>query len=52
MQKQEKDIIAGALEMNTKTVEEVMTPLNDIYMLSINTYLDYNTIADILNTGN
>ncbi|XP_073997889.1 unextended protein-like isoform X2 [Rhodnius prolixus] len=51
MQKQEKDIIAGALEMNTKTVEEVMTPLNDIYMLSINTYLDYNTIADILNTG-
>lgn len=44
-------IISGALEMNQKKVEDVMTPLHDSYMLPINTYLDFETIAGIMKSG-
>ncbi|KAK9508980.1 hypothetical protein O3M35_006405 [Rhynocoris fuscipes] len=49
--KQERDIIAGALEMHTKKVEEVMTRIEDIYMISSKAYLDYPTIAGIMGSG-
>ncbi|XP_014294043.1 unextended protein isoform X1 [Halyomorpha halys] len=44
-------IISGALEMNTKKVEDVMTPLEDVYMLPITSYLDFETVAGIMKSG-
>lgn len=51
MKKHEVDIIAGALEMTTKKVEDAMTPLADVYMLPSNCYLDFITVADIMRSG-
>ncbi|XP_014256489.1 metal transporter CNNM2-like [Cimex lectularius] len=47
----EANTITGALEMNAKKVEDVMTPIQDIYMLSIETYLDYSVISEIMRSG-
>lgn len=51
VKKDEIAIISGALEMNQKKVEDVMTPLEDSYMLPINTYLDFETVAGIMKSG-
>lgn len=37
--------------MNQKKVDDVMTPLEDVYMLPINTYLDFETVASIMKSG-
>ncbi len=41
------DIVTGALAYKEKTVRSVMTPLNDAYLLSIKTVLDFETISEI-----
>lgn len=47
----EVTIIHGALDLSSKTVEEVMLPMSEIYMLDIDTKLDRDTMADILASG-
>ncbi|CAJ0961097.1 unnamed protein product [Ranitomeya imitator] len=41
--KEELNIIQGALELRTKTVEDVMTPLRDCFMMAGDAILDFNT---------
>ena len=48
---EEQNIICGALEFHKKTVAEVMTKLDDIYMLSVDACLDFNTINEMMQQG-
>ncbi|XP_072292576.1 metal transporter CNNM1 [Eucyclogobius newberryi] len=49
--KEELNIIQGALELRTKTVEDVLTPLSDCYMVSSDAALDFCTMSDIMQSG-
>uniref|UniRef100_A0A8C2HN40 Metal transporter n=1 Tax=Cyprinus carpio TaxID=7962 RepID=A0A8C2HN40_CYPCA len=49
--KEELNIIQGALELRTKTVEDVMTPLRDCFMIAADTILDFNTMSEIMESG-
>nr|XP_056702405.1 metal transporter CNNM4-like [Euleptes europaea] len=49
--KEELNIIQGALELRSKTVEHVMTPLVDCFLLSHNAILDFDTMSDIMESG-
>uniref|UniRef100_A0AAV2LPG2 Metal transporter n=1 Tax=Knipowitschia caucasica TaxID=637954 RepID=A0AAV2LPG2_KNICA len=49
--KEELNIIQGALELRTKTVEDVLTPLQDCFMLSLDALLDFSTMSDIMQSG-
>ncbi|PWA25657.1 hypothetical protein CCH79_00001641 [Gambusia affinis] len=49
--KEELNIIQGALELRTKTVEDVLTPLTDCYMLSSDAVLDFCTMSDVMQSG-
>ncbi|XP_051559547.1 metal transporter CNNM2-like isoform X2 [Myxocyprinus asiaticus] len=49
--KEELNIIQGALELRTKTVEDVMTPLRDCFMITGDATLDFNTMSDIMESG-
>ncbi|XP_067355202.1 metal transporter CNNM1-like isoform X3 [Channa argus] len=49
--KEELNIIQGALELRTKTVEDVLTPLTDCFMLALDVLLDFNTMSDIMQSG-
>ncbi|XP_061546518.1 metal transporter CNNM1 [Phycodurus eques] len=49
--KEELNIIQGALELRTKTVEDVLTPLSDCYMLSSDAALDFGTVSDVMQSG-
>ncbi|XP_038071020.1 metal transporter CNNM2-like isoform X2 [Patiria miniata] len=51
LQKEEVDIISGALELKRTPVKCVMTPLDDCYMLDEEAVLDFNTVTDIMNKG-
>ena len=49
--KDELQIISGALELSKKTVCDIMTKLDDVYMIEFNTILDFETMSGILKTG-
>ncbi|XP_075905057.1 metal transporter CNNM1-like [Nelusetta ayraudi] len=49
--KEELNIIQGALELRTKTVEDVLTPLGDCFMLPSDAALDFNAMSDIMQSG-
>ncbi|KAK5622523.1 Metal transporter cnnm2 [Crenichthys baileyi] len=49
--KEELNIIQGALELRTKTVEDVMTPLRDCFMIPGDAILDFNTMSEIVKSG-
>ncbi|XP_062927364.1 metal transporter CNNM2-like [Mobula hypostoma] len=49
--KEELNIIQGALELRTKTVEDVMTPLRDCFMIACEAILDFNTMSEIMESG-
>uniref|UniRef100_A0A8C9YDH1 Metal transporter n=1 Tax=Sander lucioperca TaxID=283035 RepID=A0A8C9YDH1_SANLU len=49
--KEELNIIQGALELRTKTVEDVMTPLRDCFMIPGDGTLDFNTMSDLMKSG-
>uniref|UniRef100_A0A8C2W7S1 Metal transporter n=1 Tax=Cyclopterus lumpus TaxID=8103 RepID=A0A8C2W7S1_CYCLU len=49
--KEELNIIQGALELRTKTVEGVMTPLRDCFMIPGDGTLDFNTMSEIMKSG-
>ena len=51
LQNEEVNIIAGALDLSKKSVTEVMTKIEDVYMLDINTILDFETVSDIMKRG-
>uniref|UniRef100_A0A8C8VEX3 Metal transporter n=1 Tax=Pelusios castaneus TaxID=367368 RepID=A0A8C8VEX3_9SAUR len=49
--KEELNIIQGALELRTKMVEDVMTPLRDCFMIAAEAVLDFNTMSEIMESG-
>lgn len=49
--KEELNMIQGALELRTKTVEDVMTPLSNCFMIHSDTVLDFNTMSEIMESG-
>ncbi|KAF4090405.1 hypothetical protein AMELA_G00051420 [Ameiurus melas] len=49
--KEELNIIQGALELRIKTVEDVMTPLRDCFMIAADAVLDFNTMSEIMESG-
>lgn len=51
LDKDEVNIISGVLEMRKKNVGDIMTPIDDVYMLSIDSILDFETVSKIMNSG-
>ncbi|XP_058118100.1 unextended protein [Anopheles coustani] len=51
LDKDEVNVISGVLELRKKTVAEVMTRLEDCFMLDLETTLDFETITEIMKTG-
>ncbi|KAL6423178.1 hypothetical protein ACFW04_010093 [Cataglyphis niger] len=51
LEKDEVNIIAGALELRKKTVADVMTRIEDVYMLNYNAILDFETVSEIMKSG-
>lgn len=49
--KDEVDMIQGALELRTKTVEDVMTPIDDCFMVDISSVLDFKCMQEIMSRG-
>ncbi|TRY93595.1 hypothetical protein DNTS_005192 [Danionella cerebrum] len=49
--KEEMNMIQGALELRTKTVEDIMTPLNNCFMINSDAILDFNTMSEIMESG-
>ncbi|XP_075950402.1 metal transporter CNNM4 [Anarhichas minor] len=49
--KEEINMIQGALELRTKTVEDVMTPVGDCFMIQADAVLDFNTMSVIMESG-
>lgn len=47
----EIDILNGVLELSSKNVEAIMTPICDVVMLSSDTILDHSTIDAIITSG-
>ncbi|KAH7923775.1 DUF21-domain-containing protein [Leucogyrophana mollusca] len=47
----EISILNGVLELNTKNVETIMTPIRDVVTLSSDTILDHETVDSILTSG-
>ncbi|XP_075221674.1 metal transporter uex isoform X6 [Lycorma delicatula] len=51
LEKDEVNIISGALELRKKIVADVMTKLEDVYMLSYDAVLDFETVSEIMKSG-
>ncbi|XP_067393160.1 metal transporter CNNM1 isoform X3 [Emydura macquarii macquarii] len=49
--REELAMVQGALELRTKAVEEVLTPLADCFMLRSDAVLDFATVSEILRSG-
>lgn len=45
------NIISGALDLKQKTVANVMTKLEEVYMLPIDAVLDFDTVSEIMSNG-
>uniref|UniRef100_A0A8D2LEG6 Metal transporter n=1 Tax=Varanus komodoensis TaxID=61221 RepID=A0A8D2LEG6_VARKO len=48
---EELAMVQGALELRTKVVEDILTPLSDCFMLRSDATLDFATISEILRSG-
>ena len=51
LQKDEVDMVTGALVLNKKKVEDVMTRIDDAYMLPLDKVLDFETVSEIKAQG-
>ena len=51
LEKEEVDIVTGALVYKEKTVRSVMTKLEDCYMLPLKTILNFDTVSEIREQG-
>lgn len=51
LEQNEVGIISGALKYGSKVVEEVMTPIDDCYLLDEEAILDFQTMSSIIKTG-
>ena len=51
LDKDEVNIISGALELRKKCVKDVMTHIEDVFMLNIESVLDFETVSEIMKSG-
>ncbi|CAL8100822.1 unnamed protein product [Orchesella dallaii] len=51
LEREEMGIISGALEMKSKTVKDIMTPLDDIFMLPVEACFDFDVLTEIESRG-
>uniref|UniRef100_A0A1B0GLB6 Metal transporter cnnm2 n=1 Tax=Lutzomyia longipalpis TaxID=7200 RepID=A0A1B0GLB6_LUTLO len=51
LDKDEVNIISGALELRKKTVGDVMTHIEDAFMLELDAVLDFETVSEIMKSG-
>lgn len=51
LDKDEVNIISGALELRKKTVSDVMTKIEDAFMLDYEAILDFETVSEIMKSG-
>jgi len=51
LERDEVDIISGALEFKKKTAKDVMTKFDDVYCIDIQCVLDFKTMRDIYDSG-
>ncbi|XP_054277203.1 unextended protein-like isoform X1 [Macrosteles quadrilineatus] len=51
LEKDEVNIISGALELRKKVVADVMTKLDDAFMLSYDAIMDFETVSEIMKSG-
>lgn len=51
LDKDEVNIISGALELRKKTVSDVMTKIEDVFMLDYEAILDFETVSEIMKSG-
>ncbi|KAJ0170046.1 hypothetical protein K1T71_014652 [Dendrolimus kikuchii] len=51
LDREEVNIISGALDLRKKPVKDVMTKLKDCFMLPINSVLDFETMSEIVKSG-
>ncbi|NXH76547.1 CNNM1 protein, partial [Hydrobates tethys] len=49
--REELAMVQGALELRTKVVEDVLTPLADCFMVRADAVLDFATVSEILRSG-
>lgn len=47
----ERKIIQAALDLQEKSAADVMTKIEEVYMLDINTQLDHRTLREIYSKG-
>ena len=47
----ELKIVTGALDIHRKTVKDIMTKIEDVFMLSADATLNVNLVADIVRNG-
>lgn len=51
LDKDEVKIISGALEMNRKYVSDIMTHIEDAFLLDYEAILDFETVSEIMKSG-
>ena len=51
LKNEEVDIIAGALQLSKKTVKDIMTNLEDVFMISSDCILDFESMSEIMKRG-
>ena len=51
LESHERKILDGALDLRDKQIREVMTPLEKVYMLDIDTLLDKDLLKEIYSKG-
>jgi len=51
LEKDEVGIISGALKYKSKTVQEIMTPINDCFLLDEDAILDFKTMTQVIKSG-
>ncbi len=51
LEKEEVDIVTGALVYKDKRVKDIMTKVEDIYMLPLEAALDFDTVSEIREKG-
>uniref|UniRef100_A0A8C5AKC3 Metal transporter n=1 Tax=Gadus morhua TaxID=8049 RepID=A0A8C5AKC3_GADMO len=49
--REEMNMIQGALELRNKTVEDVMTPIGDCFMMVSDAVLDFDTMSEVMESG-
>ncbi|XP_055343236.1 LOW QUALITY PROTEIN: unextended protein-like [Paramacrobiotus metropolitanus] len=51
LEQEEVNIISGALELKRKNVAQIMTPLNEVFMISYDAMLNFDTVSEIMRQG-